>query len=58
MTKGKKEMADIEKEVVKFAFASVCSLKDIKAGEILSTENIWVKRPGTGILQPVNMKVY
>lgn len=31
-----------------FAFASVVTVRDIKAGEVLSTENLWVKRPGTG----------
>jgi sialic acid synthase SpsE len=37
-----------EKNVSKFAFASVVSLKNIKKGEILDESNIWVKRPGTG----------
>jgi N-acetylneuraminate synthase len=32
-----------------FAFASVVSINPISAGEILSTGNIWVKRPGGGI---------
>lgn len=31
-----------------FAFATVVSIKPIKRGEVFSTENIWVKRPGTG----------
>jgi N-acetylneuraminate synthase len=43
-----KEILGIEKEVAKFAFASVCSIKDIKPGNTFSEENIWVKRPGTG----------
>lgn len=30
-------------------YRSVCSLQDIKAGEILSINNIGAKRPGTGI---------
>ncbi len=33
---------------MKFAFASVVSIKDIKKGEKFSLDNIWVKRPGTG----------
>ena len=41
-----KKMANIKKELTKFAFASLLSLKYIKAGEILLTENIWLKRTG------------
>ena len=37
-----------ESDVINFAYASVVSIKNIKAGDILSKENIWVKRPGTG----------
>ena len=33
-----------EKEVAKFAFASVCSIKPIKKGEKFSKYNIWVKK--------------
>ena len=33
---------------IKFAYASVVAISDIKAGDIISEENIWVKRPGTG----------
>lgn len=31
-----------------FAFATVVATKNIKAGDVLTKENIWVKRPGTG----------
>lgn len=48
MKSGKKKMIHAEKEVAKFAFASVCSIKLIKKGERFSKKNIWVKRPGTG----------
>ena len=34
-----------------FAFASVVAIKEIKAGELFSTENIWVKKPGTGEIE-------
>ncbi|MFH1299825.1 MAG: SAF domain-containing protein, partial [Planctomycetota bacterium] len=37
-----------EKQTMKFAFASVVSIRQIEAGEVLTTDNIWVKRPGTG----------
>ena len=33
---------------IDFAFATVCSIKEIKKGEVFSKDNIWVKRPGTG----------
>lgn len=48
MNRGSKKITKVEKEVSKFAFASVCSIKKIKRGERLSEKNIWVKRPGTG----------
>tara|TARA_X000000950_G_C13893120_1_gene651702 strand:- start:1798 stop:2844 length:1047 start_codon:yes stop_codon:yes gene_type:complete len=37
-----------EKKTANFAFASVVSNADIKKGEILNTNNIWVRRPGNG----------
>lgn len=37
-----------EKPTKDFAFASVVADKDIKAGEMLSADNLWVKRPATG----------
>ncbi len=37
-----------EKPTIDFAYASVVAIRDIKKGERLSKENIWVKRPGTG----------
>lgn len=48
MRGGEKEAAAEEKVTIDFAFASVVSIKEIKAGEIFSGENLWVKRPGTG----------
>lgn len=37
-----------EKPTKDFAFASVVADKDIKQGETLSADNLWVKRPGNG----------
>ncbi|MGM0565010.1 MAG: N-acetylneuraminate synthase family protein [Pseudomonadota bacterium] len=48
MRGGKKEPAKEEGVTIDFAYASVVSIKEIKAGEEFSSENIWVKRPGTG----------
>jgi|TARA_B110000305_G_C19449395_1_gene646884 N-acetylneuraminate synthase len=45
---GEKKLIKEEMTVKKFAFASVVSIKEIKKGEKLSNENIWVKRPGNG----------
>ncbi|CAM3494700.1 N-acetylneuraminate synthase [Campylobacter upsaliensis] len=45
---AKKEAAKEEQVTIDFAFASVVSIKPIKRGEILSEENIWVKRPSLG----------
>jgi N-acetylneuraminate synthase len=48
MRGGTKEPAKEEQVTIDFAFATVCSIAPIKTGEILTKENIWVKRPGTG----------
>ena len=45
---GKKEAAKEEQVTIDFAFATVVTIKNIKAGEIFTKENLWVKRPGTG----------
>jgi N-acetylneuraminate synthase len=48
MRGGIKEPATEEQVTIDFAFATVCAIADIKKGEQLTKENIWVKRPGTG----------
>ena len=45
---GKKDILNEEKTTSKFAYASVVSISDIKKNELLTRENVWVKRPGTG----------
>ena len=45
---GQKGPAEEEQVTIDFAFATICSIKPIKKGEIFSKENIWVKRPGKG----------
>ena len=47
---GTKGPAKEEQVTIDFAFATVCSIQTIKKGEVLSMENIWVKRPGTGTI--------
>jgi len=45
---GEKGPIDAEAPTIAFAFASVVAIQDIQSGELLSDENIWVKRPGGG----------
>ena len=42
------EILSEENPTIAFAYASVVTTKDIKKGELLTEDNIWVKRPGTG----------
>ncbi len=46
--RGGKEIQAGEQPVIDFAYASVVSIASIPAGELLTLDNIWVKRPGTG----------
>lgn len=48
MLGGTKDAAKEEKVTIDFAFASVVSISEIKAGEYFTRDNLWVKRPGTG----------
>lgn len=45
---GAKGILPEEQPTIDFAYATVVAIRDIKAGEIFSKDNIWVKRPGTG----------
>ena len=45
---GTKGPAREEQVTMDFAFATVVTIRAIKAGEALTKENLWVKRPGTG----------
>lgn len=47
---GKKVPTKEEQVTIDFAFATVCTIKNISKGETLSKDNIWVKRPGTGAI--------
>ena len=51
---GSKTILPEEKPTIDFAYACVVSIRDIKQGEKLSKENIWVKRPGTGEIKAVH----
>ena len=45
---GDKEPIEAEASTMAFAFASVVAIQDIGSGQLLSEENIWLKRPGGG----------
>jgi N-acetylneuraminate synthase len=51
---GRKDILAEEQPTIDFAYACVVSLRDIPAGAMLTTENIWVKRPGTGEIKAVD----
>lgn len=48
MLGGKKEAAKEEQVTIDFAFATVVTIKPVKAGEPFTKDNLWVKRPGKG----------
>jgi N-acetylneuraminate synthase len=45
---GDKEPLPQEASTIAFAFASVVATRDIAAGELLTKDNLWVRRPGGG----------
>ena len=45
---GSKTILPEEKPTIDFAYSSVVTISDIKMGDSITSENIWVKRPGTG----------
>lgn len=47
---GHKAILPEEQPVIDFAYASVVTISSVKAGEVFSLENTWVKRPGTGAI--------
>lgn len=53
---GSKGPVAEEKPVIEFAYASVVTIKNIKAGEMFTEDNTWVKRPGTGPLYAVDFE--
>ena len=45
---GRKTILKEEQPTIDFAYATVVAIRNIGKGEVLTRENIWVKRPGTG----------
>jgi len=53
---GTKDILNEEQPTIDFAYACVVSIRDIPAGEVLTRDNIWVKRPGTGDIKAVHFE--
>ena len=51
---GSKDILPEEKPTIDFAYACVVAIRHIAAGEPLTMENVWVKRPGTGEIKAVH----
>jgi N-acetylneuraminate synthase len=47
---GQKQILPEEQPTIDFAYASIVTIKPVSKGGLLSMDNIWVKRPGTGKL--------
>ncbi len=53
---GEKTVLPEEQPTIDFAYACVVSLRPIAPGQVLSRENVWVKRPGTGPIKAAELK--
>lgn len=51
---GSKTILPEEQPTIAFAYACVVTTRDVRAGEELTKENIWVKRPGTGEIKALH----
>jgi sialic acid synthase SpsE len=51
---GSKNILAEEQPTIDFAYACVVSIREIAPGEVLSMDNVWVKRPGTGEIKAVH----
>ena len=51
---GNKQPVKEEEVTMNFAFATVVTIQNIKKGETLNKNNIWVKRPGTGEIKAID----
>ncbi|HEY3594880.1 MAG TPA: N-acetylneuraminate synthase family protein [Polyangiaceae bacterium] len=51
---GSKEVLPEEKPTIDFAYACVVTVRPVQSGDVLTRDNIWVKRPGTGEIKAVH----
>jgi sialic acid synthase SpsE len=54
---GSKSVLDEEQPVIDFAYASVCTIRDVKKGDVFSLDTVWAKRPGTGEIHASKLKM-
>jgi sialic acid synthase SpsE len=45
---GEKRILAAEQPTIDFAYASVVTIRAVRAGDTFTADNLWVKRPGTG----------
>ena len=57
MRGGTKQALPEEQVTIDFAFATVVAIRDIAPGDTFTTDNLWVKRPGTGDIPAENYNV-
>jgi N-acetylneuraminate synthase len=53
---GEKGPVPEEKPTIDFAYATVVTIRPIKAGEVFTSANLWVKRPGTGEIKAIDFE--
>jgi sialic acid synthase SpsE len=53
---GAKTIEPEEQPVIDFAYATVVSIASIRAGEVFTMDNVWVKRPGTGPIPAIRLQ--
>ena len=53
---GSKTVLAEEQGTIDFAYACVVTLRDVSPQEVLTRENLWVKRPGTGQIKAVDFE--
>jgi sialic acid synthase SpsE len=51
---GSKDILPEEKPTIDFAYACVVTVRPLASGDLLTRDNIWVKRPGTGEIKAVH----
>jgi sialic acid synthase SpsE len=51
---GAKTILPQEQPTIDFAYACVVTIADVGAGECLTRDNVWVKRPGTGEIKALH----
>jgi N-acetylneuraminate synthase len=53
---GSKTVLAEEGGTIQFAYACVVTIQDVSPDEVLTRENVWVKRPGTGQIKAVDFE--